>query len=177
MNVFRYARHFCGSKFIYEHRFYILAPLSYFRRVVGWSMHVRMQTAIVLNALLVALWRPKAKVIGHSDQVPQFTRAEWATSLKCHNLQASMSRRGNGYDDAVAKSFFHLFTMLYGLMEARSQENIVFIENPDCYWAELIKHTNRKLWTIFKLRASHPTPMPMIWVQRMKKCDSLFYCL
>ena len=82
----------------------------YSRRVVGWSMDVRMQTNLVLNALLMAVWRrkPKSKVIVHSDQGSQFTSAEWQSFLAAHNLEASMSRRGNCYDNAVAESFFHL---------------------------------------------------------------------
>ncbi len=82
----------------------------YSRRVVGWSMNGRMQTSLALNALLMAVWRrkPKAKVIVHSDQDSQFTSAEWQSFLAAHNLEASMSRRGNCYDNAVAESFFHL---------------------------------------------------------------------
>jgi len=82
----------------------------YSRRVVGWSMHSRMQTDLVLNALVMALWRrkPKAKVIVHSDQGSQYTSHEWRSFLQSHNLEVSMSRRGNCYDNAVAESFFHL---------------------------------------------------------------------
>jgi putative transposase len=82
----------------------------YARRVIGWSMHSRMQTDLVLNALLMAVWRrkPKAKVIIHSDQGSQFTSHEWRSFLSAHNLEPSMSRRGNCYDNAVAESFFHL---------------------------------------------------------------------
>jgi putative transposase len=82
----------------------------YARRVVGWSMKSRMQTDIVLDALLMAVWRrkPTARVIIHSDQGSQFTSQEWQSFLNAHNLDASMSRRGNCYDNAVAESFFHL---------------------------------------------------------------------
>ena len=80
----------------------------YARKVVGWSMHSRMHTSLVLNALLMAVWRrkPKGKVVIHSDQGSQFTSQEWGDFLKDHNLDASMSRRGNCYDNAVAESFF-----------------------------------------------------------------------
>lgn len=80
----------------------------YARKVVGWSMHSRMYTSLVLNALLMAVWRrkPKGKVVIHSDQGSQFTSYEWRSFLKDHNLEASMSRRGNCYDNAVAESFF-----------------------------------------------------------------------
>jgi len=43
-----------------------------------------------------------------SDQGSQFTSHEWREFLSDHNLEASMSRRGNCYDNAVAESFFHL---------------------------------------------------------------------
>ncbi len=56
----------------------------------------------------MAVWRrrPTEKVIVHSDQGSQFTSLEWQTFLKQHNMEASMSRRGNCYDNAVAESFF-----------------------------------------------------------------------
>jgi len=82
----------------------------YSRRVIGWSMQSRMHMDLVLSALLMAVWRrkPKSKVIIHSDQGSQFTSHEWREFLLTHNLEASMSRRGNCYDNAVAESFFQL---------------------------------------------------------------------
>jgi putative transposase len=80
------------------------------RRVVGWSAQPRMTTDLALQALLAAVWwrKPKAKVMIHSDQGSQFTRREWQVFLGQHNLEASMSRRGNCHDNAVAESFFQL---------------------------------------------------------------------
>ncbi len=77
------------------------------RRVVGWSMQSRMTTDLALQALLSAVWRrkPKTKVMIHSDQGSQFTSKEWQSFLGKHNLDASMSRRGNCRDNAVAESF------------------------------------------------------------------------
>ncbi|WP_085930251.1 IS3 family transposase [Ancylobacter sp. FA202] len=80
------------------------------RRVVGWSMQARQTTNVVLQALLAAVWRrkPKGRVLVHSDQGSQFTSMEWASFLKHHDLEPSMSRRGNCHDNAVAESFFNL---------------------------------------------------------------------
>ncbi len=80
----------------------------YARKVVGWSMHSRMHGSLVLDALLMAVWRrkPKSKVVIHSDQESQFNSQQWRDFLKDHNLEASMSRRGNCYDNAVAENFF-----------------------------------------------------------------------
>ncbi|MBN9671700.1 IS3 family transposase, partial [Roseibium aggregatum] len=80
------------------------------RRVVGWSMQSRQTTDVVLQALLMAVWRrkPKNAVLIHSDQGSQFTSMDWASFLRAHNLEHSMSRRGNCHDNAVAESFFNL---------------------------------------------------------------------
>ncbi len=82
----------------------------YSRRVVGWSMQSRQTTDLVLQALLMAVWRrkPKDKVLVHSVQGSQFTSIDWASFLKQHNLEHSMSRRGNCHDNDVAESFFNL---------------------------------------------------------------------
>jgi len=82
----------------------------YSRRVVGWSMQNRQTTDLVLQALLMAVWRrkPKGKVLIHSDQGSQFTSMDWTSFLKDHNLEHSMSRRGNCHDNAVVESFFNL---------------------------------------------------------------------
>ena len=64
------------------------------RIVVGWSMKSRMITDLVLDTLLMALWRrkPKNKVLIHSDQASLYASYEWQTFLKHHNLESSMSR-------------------------------------------------------------------------------------
>jgi putative transposase len=82
----------------------------YSRRVVGWSMQSSQTTDVVLQTLLMAVWRrkPKNRVLIHSDQGSQFTSMDWASFLKHHNLEHSMSRRGNCHDNAVAESFFNL---------------------------------------------------------------------
>ncbi len=82
----------------------------YSRRVVGWSMQSRQTTDVVLQALLMAVWRrkPKHRVLIHSDQGSQFTSMDWASFLRAHNLEHSMSRRGNCHDNAVVESFFNL---------------------------------------------------------------------
>lgn len=69
-----------------------------------------MTTDLALQALLAAVWRrkPQQKVMIHSDQGSQFTGGEWQSFLCKHNLDVSMSRRGNCHDNAVAESFLQL---------------------------------------------------------------------
>lgn len=95
----------------HESWLYLSAVINLFsRQVIGWSMGHRIDTELVLNALLMALWRrqPKAAVTAHSDQGIQFTGHVWQDFLRAHNLVSSMSRRGNCHDNAVAESFFQL---------------------------------------------------------------------
>uniref|UniRef100_UPI0035B0BA33 IS3 family transposase n=1 Tax=Methylocella sp. TaxID=1978226 RepID=UPI0035B0BA33 len=90
---------------------YLAVVLDLFsRRIVGWSMQARQTTNVALQALLAAVWRrkPKGRVLVHSDQGSQFTSMEWTSFLKHHDLEPSMSRRGNCHDNAVAESFFNL---------------------------------------------------------------------
>lgn len=80
------------------------------RRVIGWSMQSRITKELVLDALLMAVWRrnPQSMVTVHSDQGSQYTSHDWSAFLKAHGLEGSMSRRGNCHDNAVAESFFQL---------------------------------------------------------------------
>lgn len=88
---------------------YLAVVLDLFsRKVIGWSMKSTLSKEIVLDAILMAVWRrkPLKPVIIHSDQGSQYSSDEWKRFCEQHQLQASMSRRGNCYDNAVAESFF-----------------------------------------------------------------------
>ncbi len=78
------------------------------RKIVGWSMQQTLARDIVIDALLMAVWKrkPKGRVIVHSDQGSQYGSDDWLRFCKAHNLDPSMSRRGNCWDNAVAESFF-----------------------------------------------------------------------
>ena len=117
------------------------------RRVVGWSAQSRMTTDLALQALLMAVWRrkPGGPVTVHSDQGSQFTSREWQTFLCHHNLEASMSSRGNCHDNAVAESFFQLLKRerirrkTYPTREAARQDVFEYIE---LFYNPKRKHTN-----------------------------------
>ncbi|MCC4981728.1 IS3 family transposase, partial [Klebsiella pneumoniae] len=106
------------------------------RKIIGWSMQSRMTKDIVLNALLMAVWRrnPQTKVLVHSDQGSQYTSHEWQSFLKSHGLEGSMSRRGNCHDNAVAESFFQLLKRerikkkIYGTREEARSDIFDYIE-------------------------------------------------
>jgi putative transposase len=80
----------------------------YARKIVGWSMKPTLARELVLDALLMALWRrkPRHEVLVHSDQGTQYGSDDWRRFCQTNNLRSSMSRRGNCWDNAVAESFF-----------------------------------------------------------------------
>jgi putative transposase len=130
------------------------------RRVIGWSMQPRMQMDLVLSSLLMAIWRRKtsSKVIIHSDQGSQFTGYEWQAFLKQHNLEASMSRRGNCYDNAVAESFFHLLKTerirrkTYASREMARQDIFDYIE---MFYNPKRKHGNNNMLSPIEFEQQH----------------------
>jgi putative transposase len=79
------------------------------RRVIGWSMDKTMTEKLVKDALLMALGRVKLRpgAIHHSDRGSQYASRGFRKALKFNNLLASMSRKGDCWDNAPTESFFH----------------------------------------------------------------------
>jgi transposase InsO family protein len=89
--------------------FYLVAVLDVCtRRVIGWAMHQILDARLVLAALRMALLqrRPRGALIVHSDRGAQFASAAYRQLLAQHGLVASMSRKGNCYDNAFIESFW-----------------------------------------------------------------------
>jgi putative transposase len=78
------------------------------KRVVGWGVSERLTAELARSALSMALGqrRPELGLLHHSDRGCQYTSSCYQEELARWGLQASMSRRGNCYDNAVAESFF-----------------------------------------------------------------------
>jgi len=88
---------------------YLAVILDLFsRQVIGWAMSNRNNTALVQDALMMALWRRgKAKdVIVHSDQGSTYASSGYQQQMSEHQLRCSMSRKGECLYNAVAESFF-----------------------------------------------------------------------
>ncbi len=79
------------------------------RKVVGWSMSERMTATLVCDALRMALFRRKRPrgVVMHTDRGSQYCSREHRAVLKAHGLVASMSAKGNCYDNAAMESWNH----------------------------------------------------------------------
>jgi putative transposase len=96
---------------------YLVAVLDVFtRRVIGWAMSQLLDAPLVIAALRMALSqrRPIKSLIIHSDQGRQFASSAYRQVLTQYGLTASMSRKGNCYDNAFIESFFS--TLKYELV-------------------------------------------------------------
>jgi transposase InsO family protein len=88
---------------------YLAAILDLFsRKIVGWAMAERSDRHLVHKALQMALVRrrPGTDLLHHSDRGSQYASQDYQTLLADHQIQVSMSRTGNVYDNAVMESFF-----------------------------------------------------------------------
>jgi transposase InsO family protein len=80
------------------------------RSIVGWSMSASMDAdTSVIAAMKMALERrsPPRGLIHHSDQGIQYACSGFRDLLRAYGIKASMSGKGNCYDNAVKESFFH----------------------------------------------------------------------
>jgi putative transposase len=81
---------------------------AYSRRVVGWALEAHLRASLTITALQMALQtrRPApGSLIHHSDRGVQYACREYTCLLEAHDIQPSMSRIGNPYDNAKAESF------------------------------------------------------------------------
>jgi putative transposase len=71
-------------------------------------MKATMATELVLDVMMMAVWRRRLKVpvMIHSDQGSQFGSDDFNRWCQDNRLVPSMSRRGNCWDNAVAESVF-----------------------------------------------------------------------
>jgi putative transposase len=81
----------------------------YTRQIVGWAMRERMTRDLVIDALRMAWFRrrPPPGLIHHSDRGSQYCSHDFQKQLAEYGMLASMSRKGNCWDNATSESFFN----------------------------------------------------------------------
>ena len=88
---------------------YLAAVLDLFsRKIVGWAMAPSMPAELACSALQMAITQRNAPtgLLVHSDRGSQYASELHRALLRRHGLQASMSRKGNCWDNAVMERFF-----------------------------------------------------------------------
>jgi len=107
------------------------------QRVVGWSLQPHMQRSMVIDALEMA-WqqrRPaKGALLFHNDRGSQYASEDFTRTLDEHGIIASMSRKGNCWDNACSETLFGSLKVewLRGkrFVTIREAKNAVFAHRP-----------------------------------------------
>ena len=89
---------------------YLASTMDLFsRKVVGWSMASTLHATIAIDALVMAIdqRKPAPGQIHHSDRGVQYAAGDFRAVVAAHGFVASMSRKGNCYDNAAKESFYH----------------------------------------------------------------------
>jgi len=106
------------------------------RMIVGWAMDSRMTRDLVIHALRMAWFRrkPQHGLIHHSDRGSQYASHDYQSVLKEYGMTASMSRKGNCWDNAAMESFFNslknerVHHQSYGTREEAKRDIFDYIE-------------------------------------------------
>lgn len=123
---------------------YLAVILDLFSRaVVGWALDGTLATTLPLAALRQAVQRrrPDAGLLHHSDRGCQYTSAQYRDALAALGIEASMSRKGNCWDNAVAESFFS--TLKSELVHRRPWRNRLELRNAVFEYIEVFYNRRR----------------------------------
>jgi len=93
----------------YEGWLYLAIVMDlYSRQIIGWASSERMKKQLVLDALAMAYWqrKPAKDLLHHSDRGSQYASCEYQKQLNDYGMKASMSRKGNCWDNAPTERFF-----------------------------------------------------------------------
>ena len=87
----------------------------YSRKVIGWAFGERINAKLVTDSLKAALRNRgyPTGVIVHTDRGSQYCSKVYQKLIQSYQLQASMSGKGNCYDNAACESFFHTLKVEY----------------------------------------------------------------
>jgi len=88
---------------------YLAIVLDLFsRRIIGWAVSDRLKKDLALNALrrAITIRQPSAGLIHHSDRGSQYCSGDYQKLLSCQGIIASMSGKGNCYDNAMVETVF-----------------------------------------------------------------------
>nr|WP_245602166.1 IS3 family transposase [Peribacillus kribbensis] len=87
---------------------YLASVMDLFsRKIVGWNMGTHLNKELPRIALerALTLREPTSDLIHHSDRGSQYCSKDYINVVKAHNIQISMSRKGDPYDNACIESF------------------------------------------------------------------------
>jgi len=132
------------------------------RKVVGFAMKSHMRTDLITQSLDMALGRQERKIddplVGHSDRGCQYASHEYRQKLKSEGITASMSRRGNCYDNAYVESFFHSLKVELvhrQTFATRAQAKAAIFEYIEVWYNRRRKHSSLGYLTPLRYEQQH----------------------
>ena len=146
------------------------------RKVIGYAVSDRLDTALTLAALRMAIERrkPAAGVIHHSDQGVQYASHEYIEELKTHGFQISMSRKGNPYDNAIMESFFK--TLKYEEVNLCEYETIADVRHSISHFIEQV-YNRKRLHSAIGLRPPDEYENLLLTGEKMEQSRQEFLTL
>jgi hypothetical protein len=138
---------------------------AYSRRIIGWSIDSRQDTALVINALDMAIGnrRPAPGVIVHADHGTQFTSWVFGERLCAAGLMPSFGTVGDCLDNAMMESFWS--SMQIELLKRKTCNTRVELANAIFDYIEIFHNRRRRHSALgylspteFELRSTGTTP-------------------
>lgn len=117
------------------------------RKIIGWSNSKTLKASdTVWAAWHQALGNRKLDIHGifHSDRGTQYASTSFANELKINNIQQSMSRKGNCWDNAVAESFFKTIKaelLDFKRLKSREETELLLFEYIEIYYNRNRRHS------------------------------------
>lgn len=113
--------------------------------LIGWAMSHRMGKDLVIDALRMAYQRkkPEAGLIHHSDRGSQYCSRAYQNLLKSYRMIASMSRKGNCWDNAPMESFFAALKtecIYQQRLETRKQAKTLIFDYIEIFYNQVRRH-------------------------------------
>ncbi len=118
----------------------------YSRKVIGWSLDNHMREDLIIEAFTMAVScrNPGPDTLLHSDRGVQFRSNRYQMLLYDHEIQCSMSRKGNCWDNAVMESFFSrlkvelIYPENYNSIE---DVRVGIFEYIECFYNQVRRHS------------------------------------
>ncbi|WP_406312793.1 IS3 family transposase [Streptosporangium sp. NBC_01639] len=132
-----------------EGKLYCAAVMdAYSRRIIGHSIDIRQTSALVVDAMVMAVARrnpPSRKTILHSDHGTQYTSFSYGKRLRDAELLGSMGTVGDCYDNAMMESFWG--TMQLELLDVdkwstRAELASAMFEWIECWYNPYRRHSS-----------------------------------
>ncbi len=122
------------------------------RRVVGWKLDLRMNAALVIEALNRALGHRPVEpemLLLHTDQGSQYRATDYRDPLRKHEISCSMAAKGCGWDNAVKESIFSTLKLELDLDDDRAvQISPQQLKRDLAFWIEGYYNLERRHSTI-----------------------------